>query len=86
VLYIAATAFNTASSACFSVWLPNPRLLHFVNLLILAAVMSAYTALSAMVSLPLHAVSALLFVTAVVFLILARRAFESERITKPVVF
>jgi ABC-type Na+ efflux pump permease subunit len=83
ILYIAATVFNAASGACFSVWLPNPRLLHFVNILILAAVMSAYTALSG--TLPLHAVSALLLAAAVVFLALARRAFESERITKPVI-
>ena len=86
VLYIAAAVFNAASSACFSVWLPNPRLLHFVNFLILAAVMSVYTALSGAFSLPLHAVSVLLFATGAVFLALGRRAFESERIAKPVIF
>jgi hypothetical protein len=86
VLYFAATVFNAASSACFSVWLPNPRLLHFVNLLLLAAVMSAYTALSSLYSLPLHVVSAFLLVIGAVFLALGRRAFESERITKPVIF
>jgi hypothetical protein len=48
--------------------------------------MSAYTALSSLYSLPLHAVSALLLVTGAVFLALGRRAFESERITKPVIF
>jgi ABC-type Na+ efflux pump permease subunit len=86
VLYVAAALFNAASSACFSVWLPNPRLLHFINLLILAAVMSAYMALSEAFSLPLYTVSILLFATGAVFLALGRRAFESERIAKPVIF
>jgi ABC-type Na+ efflux pump permease subunit len=85
VLYIAATLFNAASSACFSVWMPNPRLLHFINLLILAVIMSLYFAISNHFHLPLHAVSGLLLLTSIVFLALARRAFDSERIIKPVI-
>jgi ABC-type Na+ efflux pump permease subunit len=85
-LYAASTFFNAAASACFSVWLPNPRLLHFLNLFILAIVMAAYTALSYVFSLPLYAVAGFLLVTGAVFMVLARRAFESERIIKPVIF
>ncbi|MBN1128336.1 MAG: ABC transporter permease subunit [Chitinispirillaceae bacterium] len=84
-LYVAATVFNAASGACFSVWLPNPRLLHFINLFILALVMSAFLAISHFFTLPLHGVSAFLLATGMVFMALARRAFDSERILKPVV-
>jgi ABC-type Na+ efflux pump permease subunit len=84
-LYAGATFLNAAGSAYFSVVLPNPRLLHFINLLLAGFVMTAYTALSLVRPLPLEIAAAVLALLGVVFTVLAKREFESERIVKPVV-
>jgi ABC-type Na+ efflux pump permease subunit len=85
-IYAGATFLNAASSACFSVWLPNPRLLHFVNLLLLGAIMTGYVAVSLTRPLSLFAVAAAMTAIGILFAWLAGRAFESERIIKPVIF
>jgi ABC-type transport system involved in multi-copper enzyme maturation permease subunit len=84
-LYAGATFLNAAGSAYFSVVLPNPRLLHFINLLIAGFVMTAYTAVSLIRPLPPEIAAAALVLLGIVFTALARREFESERIVKPVV-
>ncbi|MBN2188316.1 MAG: hypothetical protein JW699_02590 [Chitinispirillaceae bacterium] len=85
VLYLSATFLNAAGSAYFSVVLPNPRLLHFLNLFIAGFVMAAYSAVTLVFPLPLETAAAALMLPGVVFTVLARREFESERIVKPVV-
>ncbi len=85
-LYAGATFLNTASSACFSVWLPNPRLLHFVNILLVGAVMAGYVALSLTCPLSLFIVAIAMAAAGLLFAWLAGRAFEGERIIKPVIF
>jgi ABC-type Na+ efflux pump permease subunit len=84
-LYVSATVLNAASSAYLSVWLPNPRLLHFINLLLLGFIMTAYLTVSFIRPVSLYAVVALLTLLAAVFAALARKEFQSERIVKPVV-
>jgi ABC-type Na+ efflux pump permease subunit len=85
VLYASATFLNAAASAYFSVLLPNPRLLHFINLLLTGFVMAVYTAVSLVRPLPLESAAAALALLGVIFTVLARREFESERIIRPVV-
>ena len=84
-LYAGATFMNAASSAYFSVWLPNPRLLHFINLLLLGFIMAGYMAVSFIHPLSLYFIAGILALLGVCFTFLARREFESERIIKPVV-
>jgi ABC-type Na+ efflux pump permease subunit len=84
-LYAGATFLNTASSACFSVWLPNPRLLHFVNIALVGCIMAGYVAVSLTQPLPLFLVAFVMTFVGILFAWLARRAFESERIIKPVI-
>jgi len=85
VLYVSATLLNAAGSAYFSVWLPNPRLLHFINLLLVGFIMTGYMAISFIHPLSLYFVAGLLGLLSVLFAVLAKREFESERIIKPVV-
>jgi ABC-type Na+ efflux pump permease subunit len=85
VLYVSTAFLNAAGSAYFSVVLPNPRLLHFLNLFIAGFVMAVYTAITLVCPLPLEAASAALMLPGIVFTVLARKEFESERIVKPVV-
>lgn len=85
LLYVSAAFLNAAASAYFSVLLPNPRLLHFLNLLLAGFVMTAFTAVSVVRPLPLETASAALALLGSVFTVLARREFESEKLVKPVV-
>jgi ABC-type Na+ efflux pump permease subunit len=85
-LYAGATFLNTTSCACFSVWLPNPRLLHFVNIALVGCIMAGYVALSLSRPLSLFLVAFVMSFVGILFAWLARRAFESERIIKPVIF
>ena len=84
-LYLGATLLNAASSAYFSVWLPNPRLLHFINLFLLGFIMTGYVAVSFVHPFSIYFIAGLLALLSVLFTFLARREFESERIIKPVV-
>jgi len=84
-LYVSATLLNAAGSAYFSVWLPNPRLLHFINLLLVGFIMTGYMAISFIHPVSLYSVAGLLGLLGVLFAVLAKREFESERIVKPVV-
>ena len=85
VLYAGATFLNTASSACFSVWLPNPRFLYFVNIALMGAIMGVYIVLSMVRSVTLLPVALVMFAVGVLFTWLAERAFSGERIIKPVI-
>jgi ABC-type Na+ efflux pump permease subunit len=84
VLYVSATLLNAAGSAYFSVWLPNPRLLHFINLFLVGFIMTGYMTISFIHPVSLYSVAGLLGLLSVVFAFLAKREFESERIVKPV--
>jgi ABC-type Na+ efflux pump permease subunit len=85
VLYLSAAFLNAAGSAYFSVVLPNPRLLHFLNLFIAGFVMAVCTAAALVIPLPPGTAAAALMAAGVVFTVLARREFEGERVVKPVV-
>jgi ABC-type Na+ efflux pump permease subunit len=84
-LYAGATFLNAAGSAYFSIVLPNPRLLHFINLLLAGFIMAGWTAISLIYPLPVESAAAALFMLGLVFTVLAKRGFESEGIVKPVI-
>ncbi len=84
-LYAGATFLNTAGSACFSVWLPNPRLLHFVNIALVGCIMAGYIAISLSRPVSLFLVAVVMIAAGGLFAWLAGRAFESERIIRPVI-
>ncbi len=80
LLFAAATFMNASSAAWLSVRLTNPRLLHFVNLIIVSAALGVGAAAGAgagMLALGLA-------VTGALFFGLARRAFAGERVVQPV--
>jgi ABC-type transport system involved in multi-copper enzyme maturation permease subunit len=84
LLYIVAVYFNTASSAYLSVRMNNPRLLHLVNLLFLACIVTAYTVAAGYYTIPLFALPLFLFVAAGVLTAASAHIYESEKILQPV--
>ena len=85
LIYASATFLN-AASAYFSVWLPNPRFLYFINLLMIILISAVYLAIAALrLPQPLSIMAGLLILLGILFTLLAGRAFESERIIKPIV-
>jgi hypothetical protein len=86
-LYVGATILNVSASAYLSVRMGNPRFLHFANLFITGAAMAVYGLVSIMFDRRDHTTFVLIFLAlGAVFLVLARREFAGERITRPVIF
>ena len=84
-LYLSATFLNTASSAYFSVRLSNPRLLHFINIFMLGAIVTVYSAVSSLFSLHHYFLAAGFLLQGALFTFLAKREFAGERIIQPVI-
>jgi ABC-type Na+ efflux pump permease subunit len=84
-LYAAATFLNAASTAYLSVVMSNPRMLHFINLLLVGFIVSVRIALESFFPVPFFAMPVALALLGIVFTILAEREFNGERIIKPVV-
>lgn len=85
VIYGAASFLNAAASAWLSVVLPNPRVLHLLNLLLISVIMGIQMALSAFFPVPPAAAAVVMAVAGVLFSMLAEREYNSERIIKPVI-
>jgi len=85
VLYLSATFLNVASSAYFSVRLSNPRLLHFINIFILGAIITVYSAASSLFSLHHYSLAAGFLLIGALFAFLAKKEFAGERIVQPVI-
>ncbi|MDR2728133.1 MAG: hypothetical protein LBB56_03305 [Chitinispirillales bacterium] len=86
VLYLSATFLNTASSAYFSVRLSSPRLLHFINIFMLGAIVTIYSVASSFYTLHHYFLAAGFILLSVLFTLLAKREFAGERIIQPVIF
>ena len=84
-VYCGATFLTAASSAYFSVLLPNPRILHFINLLIVIFLVSLHSILTSFWPIPLFVLALLLLLIGTAFLFLAKKEFEGERITKSII-
>lgn len=85
-LYISACLMNASCSAWLSVKMSSPRLLHFVNLFLLASVVIVHTIISQFQELTLWSLSIGLLVMSAVFIIFAIRAFKSEKVIQPIVY
>ena len=84
-VYCSASFLAAASSAYFSVLLPNPRILHFINLFMVMVFIFLFSRLSSIWHVPLFALAVFLTLGGVVFAMLAKKEFNSERIIKPIV-
>lgn len=85
-LFGTVSLMSSTSAAYFSVRLPNPRFLHFVNLLLAGVFVSAYTVVVQFISIPIFALTTVYLLAGIVFLVLAIREYGSERILQPVIF
>jgi ABC-type transport system involved in cytochrome c biogenesis permease component len=86
LLYLGATVLNVAASAYLSVRMGNPRFLNFVNLFMTGVVMTVYGLASVMFGSRQTTLVLIFSALGAVFLVLARREFAGERITRPVIF
>ena len=84
-VYFGASFFSASSSAYFSILLPNPRILHFINLFMVMILIALYTVLMSFWLIPLYVLALFFALGGIVFTILAGREFNSERIIKPIV-
>ncbi|MBD3322379.1 MAG: hypothetical protein GF350_14860 [Chitinivibrionales bacterium] len=80
VLYVGASFTSASCASWLGICLANPRLVHFVNLLLLSVVVAVHYFFN------LGLVSLFFFLCApgVLFLFLGMRAFASERVIQPV--
>ncbi|MDD5672734.1 MAG: hypothetical protein PHC61_01100 [Chitinivibrionales bacterium] len=83
-LYIAASFMNAAFGAYFSIRLPNPRLVSFAAVLLVGALVSVYYGISAIMPLSPWILAVLFCAIGALWLVLALREFESERVTRPI--
>lgn len=86
VLYISACLMNATCGAWLSVRVSNPRLLHFVNLLVLSAVVAVDALASAFLPLSSWNLAWVLLGVGGLFGLLAERAFASEKVVQPLVY
>jgi hypothetical protein len=89
LLYLGATVLNVSASAYLSVRMVNPRFLHIANLFMTGLVVAAYQVITFIFGYYQGILIAFILVflaPGAVFLVLARREFAGERITRPVIF
>jgi hypothetical protein len=86
ILYIAACFLNASCGAWLSVRINNPRLLPFVNLVVLGIIVVIHELLAYKIALSLWSLSCVLTVTGVLFYVLAIKAFRGEGIIQPLVY
>ena len=84
ILYGSAVFMNTANSAYLSIRMPNPRLLHFANLLLLGSLVTLYSLLTFYIPVSSIVLSAILTGIGCAGTIAARRLYNSEKILQPV--
>ena len=84
--YSTASFMSISASAWLSIRISNPRLIHFINILFLLIIAGIHSLLVLFYGFADEFLSLFLLVFGVLFYILARREFYSERVTRPVVF
>jgi ABC-type Na+ efflux pump permease subunit len=86
-MYVGAVVMNVSASAYLSVRMGNPRFLHFANLFMTGAIMAVYGLIMVVLNEQYRTALVLVFLAlGALFLVLARREFAGERITRPVIF
>jgi ABC-type Na+ efflux pump permease subunit len=86
ISYIAAAFLNASCNAWLSLRLPNPRLSHFANLLILALIVGVHATLGSFFYVPPWNLAAALSFAGAFFLFMGVRDFYSERVVAPLSF
>jgi ABC-type transport system involved in multi-copper enzyme maturation permease subunit len=84
LLYASGTFMNASAGAWMSIRLSSPRLIPFVNILLVGCVCGLYYALYCTVPVSEWLLSCLLFCAGCVFLFLAKKDFNGEKIIAPV--
>jgi ABC-type Na+ efflux pump permease subunit len=83
LLYCAGTFMNAAAGAWMSIRLSSPRLIPFVNLLFVGLVFGIYYALRLTAPVPVWLLVVFLAASGIVFLLLAKKDFNGEKIIAP---
>ena len=86
VLYSAACFLNSACGAWLSVRINSPRLLPFVNLIVLGIIVVVHELLSYKISLTLWSLAAVLVLVGGLFYLLALRDFRGEGVIQPLIY
>jgi len=83
LLYASATFFNVAGSAYLSVRMSNNRLLHIINMFMLGGIVTGYTIVSSIFTTPEIYLLIILNSLALIFCVMARRLYHTEKIIQP---
>lgn len=83
LLYCTGTFMNAAAGAWMSIRLSSPRLIPFVNLLFVGLVFGVYYAVRSAVPVPVWLLVLFLAVAGILFLLLAQKDFNGEKIIAP---
>ena len=83
-LYCAGTIMNVACGAWMSIRLQSPRIIPFISILFMAAVVAAYYGLSYLVAAPQWTLIPVLAVAAAFFLHRAKKEFNGEKVIQPI--
>lgn len=86
ILYIAACFLNSSCGAWLSVRINSPRLLPFVNLIVLGIIVVVHELLSYKIALSLWSLSLILVAVGALFYGLALKDFRSEGVIQPLVY
>ena len=83
-LYCAGTCMNVAIAAWMSVRLQSPRLIPIVTILVMSLIVAGFSGLVFFINVPQWMLPVILLSIAFVFLLLARKEFNGEKIIQPI--
>ncbi len=86
LLYASACFLNATCGAWLSVRVKSPRLLPFVNLMVLGIIVVSHELLSYKIGLSLWSLSMVMTFVGLIFYLFALRDFNSERVLQPLVY
>jgi ABC-type transport system involved in cytochrome c biogenesis permease component len=84
ILYLSGTILNTCAGAWMSIRFSSPRLIPFVNILLIGIVIGLFYAFYFTIGISVWFLSVLLLFFAIIFFFLARKDFLGEKIISPV--
>lgn len=86
LLYTGACFMNTTTSAWLSLRISNPRLVPFVNLLVLGLVIVLFSFISEFIFLSIWTLTTTVIILGIGFYYLAAKDYQSERVIQPIVY
>jgi len=84
LLFAVAACFNSSAASVLSIYLPNPRMSHFVNFLIMALVAAAFFAARRFFPLSPAVLCCFLLAVSGACMVMARHGFSGERAARRV--